>query len=332
MSEDILHRIRVSSDLEVNEEMHNQTLLLIENMYYLMCGSLLVRLGMPAPDRGMNGAFNTEIEREREYDPHELIQSVQSNVLLLNPKQKEVCDTLINAIDDGNGGLFFLDAPGGTGKTFLMSLILATVRARSEIAVAIASSGIAATLLDGCRTAHSALKSPLNLQTTEQPTCNISKHSAMAKVLVESKIIIWDECTIAHKRALEALDRTLKDLPNDSRYFGGAMILLSGDYRQTLPVIPRSTAADEINAYLKASNLWRYVKKLQLPVNMRVALLNDLAADDFSKQLLTIGNGRVPVDESGGLISFPSNFCNFVSSKDELINKMSLLTKKILNG
>ena len=228
----------------------------------------------------------------------------------------------MKAIDNGNGGLFFLDAPGGTGKTFLMSLILATVRARSDIAVAVASSGIAATLLEGCRTAHSALKLPLNLQTTEQPTCNIAKHSAMAKVLVASKIIIWDECTMAHKRALEALDRTLKDLRNDSRHFGGAMILLSGDFRQTLPVIPRSTAADEINASLKSSYLWRYVMKLQLSSNMRVALLNDLSAEDFSMQLLNIGNGRVPVDKSTGLISFPPNFCTFVSSKDELINKV----------
>ena len=209
----------------------------------------------------------------------------------------------MKAIDNGNGGLFFLDAPGGTGKTFLMSLILATVRARSDIAVAVASSGIAATLLEGCRTAHSTLKLPLNLQTTEQPTCNIAKHSAMAKVLVASKIIIWDECTMAHKRALEALDRTLKDLRNDSRHFGGAMILLSGDFRQTLPVIPRSTAADEINASLKSSYLWRYVMKLQLSSNMRVALLNNSSAEDFSMHLLNIGNDRVPVDKSTGLIS-----------------------------
>ncbi|CAB3236791.1 unnamed protein product [Arctia plantaginis] len=113
------------------------------------------------------------------------------------------------------------------GKTFLMSVVLATVRARSNIAVAVASSGIAATLLEGCRTAHSALKLPLNLQTIEEPTCNITKNSAMAKDLSASKIIIWDECTMAHKRALEALNRTLKDLRNDSRCFGGAMILLS---------------------------------------------------------------------------------------------------------
>lgn len=38
--------------------------------------------------------------------------------------------------------------------------------------------------------------------------------------------------------------------------------------------------------------------------------------------MLTIGNGQVPVDESSGLISFPNNFCNFVSSKDELINNV----------
>ena len=55
---------------------------------------------------------------------------------------------------------------------------------------------------------------------------------------------------------------------------------------------------------------------------MRVALLNDLSAEDFSKQLLTIDDGCVPVDKSSKLISFARNFCNFISSKDELINKV----------
>lgn len=146
----------------------------------------------------------------------------------------------MKAIDGGNGGLFFLDAPGGTGKTILMSLILATVRARSDIAVEVASSGIATTLLCRCRTAHSALKLLLNLQTTEQSKCNIAKHFAMAKVIVASKIIIWDECKMAHKHALEAFNRTLKDLRNDSRCFRGAIMLLPGDFHQTLQVIPRS--------------------------------------------------------------------------------------------
>ncbi|GFW79657.1 ATP-dependent DNA helicase [Trichonephila clavipes] len=82
---------------------------------------------------------------------------------------------------------------------------------QNHIALAIASSGIAATLLDGGCTAHSALKEPLNVHTNPDAMCNIKKHSGMAEVLRKCKIIIWDECTMAHKHSLEALDRTLKD-------------------------------------------------------------------------------------------------------------------------
>ncbi|CAB3232612.1 unnamed protein product [Arctia plantaginis] len=158
------------------------------------------------------------------------------------------------------------DAPGGTGKTFLMSVVLATVRVRSNIAAAVASFGIAATLLEGCRTAHSALKLPLNLQTIEEPTCNITKNSAMAKVLSASKIIIWDECTMAHKRALEALNRTLKDLRNDSRCFGGAMILLSVRF-------PPNTASN--------SKIYGCRRNKRLPqIVQSMALCEETAADN----------------------------------------------------
>jgi len=119
--------------------------------------------------------------------------------------------------------------------------------------LAVASSGIAATLLEGGRTAHSALKLPKNLLTVDMPTCTTTKNSVTAKLMRECKIIIWDECTMAYQLALEAIDRTIKDLRGDSRRCGGAMILLSGDFRQTFPVIPKYTAADEINACLKSS-------------------------------------------------------------------------------
>ena len=41
----------------------------------------------------MNDPFNRELEREGQYDRHEIDQSVQTNVPLLNPQQKEVYDT-----------------------------------------------------------------------------------------------------------------------------------------------------------------------------------------------------------------------------------------------
>jgi ATP-dependent DNA helicase PIF1 len=105
--------------------------------------------------------------------------------------------------------------------------------------------------MEGGRTAHSALRLLLDIYREENPTCNISKASGQAQVLRTCKLITWDECTTAHKKALEAIDITLKDLRGNNNLILGALILLCGDFHQTLPVIPKSTHAYGIHAYLK---------------------------------------------------------------------------------
>lgn len=89
----------------------------------------------------MHDALNQELSRETQYDTETLREIVHRNFPILNPQQKYTYDTLIKVINDGTGGLYFLDAPGGTGKTFLISLILATIRLQNGIALALASSG-----------------------------------------------------------------------------------------------------------------------------------------------------------------------------------------------
>ena len=54
-----------------------------------------------------------------------------------------------------SGGMFFVYGHGGTGKTYLYRTILAAVRSKGKIALAVASSGIATLLLPSGRTAHS---------------------------------------------------------------------------------------------------------------------------------------------------------------------------------
>ncbi|VDN00561.1 unnamed protein product, partial [Onchocerca ochengi] len=111
-------------------------------------------------------------------------------------------------------------APGGTGKKFLIRLILVTIRSQNGMALALASSGISSTLVPpGGRTAHSALKLPLITQLIETLTCNISKTSGVGKILQKCKLIVWDECTMAHKKSIEALDRSLQDLRGNIRPF-----------------------------------------------------------------------------------------------------------------
>ncbi|GFV31367.1 ATP-dependent DNA helicase [Trichonephila clavipes] len=85
--------------------------------------------------------------------------------------------TVMEHVRSGNGGYLFLDAQGGNGKTFLLNLILAKIRMKSEIALDVASSRIAVTLLGGGHNAHLALKLPFNLNTAENPICDIGKTS-----------------------------------------------------------------------------------------------------------------------------------------------------------
>ena len=103
----------------------------------------------------------------------------------------------------------------------MISVLLAKVRQGKKIALAVASSGIAATLMEGGRTAHSTFKLPLQLLINDSPTCNIRRGSGMAEVLRRCVLIVWDECTMSHKRAFEAVDRTLRDIREKDVLMGG---------------------------------------------------------------------------------------------------------------
>ncbi|GFS90755.1 ATP-dependent DNA helicase [Nephila pilipes] len=81
-------------------------------------------------------------------------------------------------------------APDGTGKTFLIYLLLAKVKSEKNITTSVASSGIAASLIDGGKTVHSAFKLPLDLNRSENTFYNISKQSDMPHVPRETKITV----------------------------------------------------------------------------------------------------------------------------------------------
>ncbi|XP_050675973.1 uncharacterized protein LOC126972914 [Leptidea sinapis] len=313
MTDDILHRLQEQNPNVTYSDLINEGLTKIEDQVKTISGKDLSDYGMIRPQR--TEEISSDLIRGLDYLQQQLTESVPR----LIPEQRLVFDNVFKKIEDGEGGLLFLDAPGGTGKTFLLNLLLAQIRKDKGIAVAVASSGIAATLLNGGRTEHSVLKLPLNLAHEEMPVCNISKNSERGRMLQQCKLLVWDKCTMSHKRAIEALDRTLKDIKSNPNIMGGMVVLLAGDFRQTLPVITKGTPADEINACLKASTLWVHVKTFSLSTNMRVQLHNDVQSGQYAAALLKIGEDRMAKD-GNGMITLDREFCNVVHNPDDLNN------------
>ncbi|XP_020147860.1 uncharacterized protein [Aegilops tauschii subsp. strangulata] len=109
----------------------------------------------------------------------------------LNSEQRAAYDEILVSVERGDGGVFFVDGPGGTGKTFLYRVLLAKVRSKGNIAIATATSGVAASIMPGGRTAHSRFKIPLSCN--DGASCTFTKQSGTAKLLRMASLILWDE-------------------------------------------------------------------------------------------------------------------------------------------
>ncbi|CAH9128946.1 unnamed protein product, partial [Cuscuta epithymum] len=217
----------------------------------------------------------------------------------------------------------------GTGKTFVWTTLSAAIRSRGEIVLNVASSGIASLLLPGGRTAHSRFKIPIH--PNEDSTCNIKQGSALAELLVKCKLIVWDEAPMVHKHCFEALDRTLRDIlrfqnPRSLEIpFGGKTIVFGGDFRQILPVIPKGTRQDIVNASINSSYLWQHTHVMCLTKNLR---LLHLPANDqteylvkFSEWIASIGDGTIGGPNDGFVeIEIPDEF--LLKDFDDPIAKM----------
>lgn len=187
-----------------------------------------------------------------------------------------------------------MNGPRGTGKTRVQNTVMARLHSKQQIALAVASSGIASTLLKGGRTAHSRFKIPLDA--TASATCGIKKGSNLAKLIQRSQLIFWDEAPMQNKHNMEAIDQCMQDLCDSTESFGGKVVCFCGNFWQTLPVIPRAKEGKVIQASICNSvSIWPKITVLHLTINTRLQnstldAVGRQEAFEFADQLLKIGD------------------------------------------
>lgn len=152
-------------------------------------------------------------------------------------------------------------AHGGTGKTLLWTTIIAKLRSEGKIVLAVASSGIASLLIEGGRTAHSRFRIPIDIHETS--SCDIKQNTMLTGLICKTDLIVWDEAPMNHRYVFEAADPTFREIMRDvdpesvTAPFGGKTVLLGGDFRQILPVLPNQGRLETVMASISKSFLWQ---------------------------------------------------------------------------
>ncbi len=113
------------------------------------------------------------VQEELAYDQHSLTTDADNAKDRLNDDQCNAYETILNAVTNKEGKLFFVYGSGGTGKTFVWTMFLSHLQGQGKIVLAVASSGIASLLLLGNRTAHSRFKILIDLH--DESICNITQ-------------------------------------------------------------------------------------------------------------------------------------------------------------
>ncbi|XP_019160441.1 PREDICTED: uncharacterized protein LOC109157010 [Ipomoea nil] len=313
-----LRRVLSQPDLILtDDEKKNFGLLEIEKLLQIHNKSLKEFPPMPIPALDNSRlSVNRLLFEELSYNREELANEAYNLTMKFTDEQRSVYETIIGDVASNAGGLFFVYGYGGTGKTFLWRALSATLRSNGDVVLNVASSGIASLLLPGGRTAHSRFAIPININ--EDSTCNITPGSDLAELIVRAKLIIWDEAPMMHKHCFEALDRTMRDLLRFSNHtsasntFGGKTVVLGGDFRQILPVVPKGTRQDIVGASINSSYLWNSCRVLKLTKNLRLSNMEhgieQQEVEQFARWIASIGDGTVGcANEDCPEIDIPQN-------------------------
>ena len=128
MAEDFLHQQHTRlGNMEVgfDEDFFNLALNDLQDGVLSMGGRQLSDYGLPQPEAVDSNRLAQDYQWEIEYYRGEQQAYVEQHAALLTFDQREVYDYFCSMVDAYQGGILFLDAPGGAGKTFLINLIQA---------------------------------------------------------------------------------------------------------------------------------------------------------------------------------------------------------------
>lgn len=280
-------------------------------------GKSLASYGLPQP------LFHCrEVEQELEkWDTQRRALGARSATAVskLNEEQYGIYTEVMDAVTNRRPLCAFVDGKAGRGKTFLVNTICNKLRSEGHIVLPTATSAFAAQLYPGGKTTHSVFKVsgfitvfwiipdqrfgiaqytfmqvPVVEEDDEELVSPIEAHDPRGELIREASAIIWDEAPMAKSAVLSCVEETCRRVMRNNLPFGGKVVVLLGDFRQTCPVVRNGNRRQVVDSSIRSSPLWKEFTTFRLHKPIRNA--EDLPYAEFVDLIGEGAGPHVPLD------------------------------------
>ncbi len=147
----------------------------------------------------------------------------------------------------------FLTGSAGSGKTYTLNQYIHYLRARRVPVAITASTGIAATHMNGI-TIHSWSGIGIKSEMGDADFNRLSKNKKLRERIKDTAVLIIDEVSMLHAKQLNLVNEVLKRIRGSSKAFGGIQLVLAGDFFQLPPIGERDESNRDKFAFM--SEAW----------------------------------------------------------------------------
>ncbi|MGE6391183.1 AAA family ATPase [Psychrobacter pacificensis] len=147
----------------------------------------------------------------------------------------------------------FLTGSAGSGKTYTLNQYIDYLRARRVPVAVTASTGIAATHMNGT-TIHSWSGIGIKDELSDRDLTNLSRKQFLADRLKDTAVLVIDEISMLHAKQLNLVNQVLKHVRKNDKAFGGIQVVVAGDFFQLPPIGSKGESNREKFAFM--SEAW----------------------------------------------------------------------------